>query len=103
MTECSEYSIRNPERSLDSFITVEFNLFHDGKSWIAISSDGEIIVSGKSLEELDKKVKNILKERYNFESGTNTRINMKFDYRTAPFWMTQYGKNHLHRTIYVKI
>lgn len=74
-----------------------FILRHEGK-WIAEGHG--LVLSGKSLEELDRNLKNILKEK-----GYRGKlfVRMTFDYSTFPHWMTQFHPYYFNRTLVLEI
>lgn len=78
---------------------MKFLLTHNGKDWIA--KNGDNLARGRTLEELDEQLRNKVKEKYCFEKGTRVEVNMEFDYKTIPFWITQYHPYYFNRAIYV--
>jgi hypothetical protein len=85
--------------------TLCFDLYHDGAKWIA--KNDKMLVTGKTLEELDENIKVKIKEileRENLERGKVIRINMELDYRkTIPHWMWQYHPYYFYRTVYIEL
>lgn len=51
-------------RLLDGAVMKKFNLIlvHDGKEWIA--KNGEIVAKGKTLDELDENIWNVLEDKF---------------------------------------
>jgi len=74
-------------------------LIHNGKEWVA--KNGEIVVKGRTLDELDKNIRGVLKGK--FKKGEKIEVKMEYDYRTFPFWMIQYHQYFLRRIIYVDL
>ncbi|MEM0089251.1 MAG: DUF5395 family protein [Archaeoglobaceae archaeon] len=74
-----------------------FILRHENK-WVAEGHG--LTVAGSSLEELDKNIAKILKEK-----GYSGRleIQMSFDYSTFPHWMTQFHPYYFNRTVVFEI
>ncbi len=73
-------------------------IYKEGK-WMAFNDD--ISVSGRTLEDLDIKLKDLLKKI--FKKGTKIKIRMEFDYNTLPFWMTQYQPYYFYRIVEYEI
>lgn len=72
-------------------------LRYDDK-WLAEGNG--IKVSGSSLEELDKNLACLLKEK---GYHGKVEIEMRFDYSTFPHWMTQFHPFYFNRTVIFEI
>jgi hypothetical protein len=70
---------------------------HDGTDWIA--RDEGIEVAAPSLGELDRKLREKIRERYSPSEGTRLTVTMEFDYSTIPYWMIQYHPYYIHRRL----
>jgi hypothetical protein len=80
--------------------TICFDLYHDGVRWIA--KNDQIVVTGKTLEELDENLKLKLKDV--FENERTVKVNMELDYRKMiPHWMWQYHPYYFYRTVYLEM
>jgi len=80
--------------------TVCFDLYHDGDRWIA--KNDKIVVSGKTLKELDENIKDRLRNIYKNEKVV--KVAMELDYRrNIPHWIWQYHPYYLYRTIYIEL
>jgi len=80
--------------------SVCFNLYHDGEKWIA--KNEEMIVSGRTLRELDEKIRSKLKDSYKKEKVV--KVMMELDYRkNIPHWIWQYHPYYFYRTVYMEL
>ncbi len=77
--------------------TVNMDFVHDGQSWIARNEYLE--VAGKSLSELDDRLREQIKSTCTPGSGNRIKVNMDFDYSTIPHWMIQYHPYYIHRSV----
>lgn len=77
----------------------DFTLTHDGRNWIA--KYNQLTAKAQTIESLDIKVKNILKEKKFIESGETKRIRFVFDNSTIPQWIRQYSNHYFNRIIEV--
>lgn len=79
--------------------TIHFDLYYDGVKWIA--KNDRIVVSGKTLEELDENLKLKLKDI--FKNG-KIKVSMELDFRKViPHWMWQYHPYYFYRTVYLDL
>ena len=80
--------------------SVCFNLYHDGEKWIA--KNEEMIISGRTLRELDEKIRSKLKDSYKKEKVV--KVMMELDYRkNIPQWIWQYHPYYFYRTVYMEL
>jgi len=77
--------------------TIQMSFIHDGTHWIA--RDTSLEVAGKSLSELDSKLRQEIQKIYTPGRGTSIAVNLDFDYSTIPYWMTQYHPYYIHRRL----
>ncbi len=80
-------------------ITMELLIKHDGKHWVAHNEQCRFL--GSTLEELDEKVRNFVKEKGMIEKGKRIRVYMFFENATIPQWMRQYAQHYFNRIIEV--
>jgi hypothetical protein len=78
---------------------LDFTLTHDGLNWIA--KHNQLSAEAKTIESLDQKVKNILRENEFVKSGETKRIRYVFDNSTIPQWIRQYSNHYFNRIIEV--
>ena len=78
---------------------LDFTLIHDGLNWIA--KYNQFTVEANTLESLDQKVKNILRENEFVKSGETKRVRFVFDNSTIPQWIRQYSNHYFNRIIEV--
>ncbi|MCF8106279.1 MAG: DUF5395 domain-containing protein [Desulfohalobiaceae bacterium] len=77
--------------------TLNMSFIHDGTNWIA--RDTGLEVSGRSLGELDEKLRLAIEKAYSPPQGSRLAVNMDFDYSTIPYWMIQYHPYYIHRRL----
>lgn len=77
--------------------TLHMSFIHDGTNWIA--RDTSLEVAGKSLSELDQKLRQAIEKTYTPLQGSQVAVNLDFDYSTIPYWMTQYHPYYIHRRL----
>lgn len=77
----------------------DFTLTHDGKNWIA--KHNQLVAEAETIEHLDQKVKNTLRENNFVRSGEKKRIRFVFDNSTIPQWIRQYSNHYFNRIIEV--
>ena len=78
---------------------LDFTLTHDGQNWIA--KNNQFTAEADTIESLDQKVKNILREKNFIKSGETKRIRFVFDNSTIPQWIRQYSNHYFNRIIEV--
>jgi hypothetical protein len=78
---------------------LDFTLTHDGLNWIA--KYNQLTAEANTLESLDQKIKNILRENKFVKSGETKRIRFVFDNSTIPQWIRQYSNHYFNRIIEV--
>lgn len=79
---------------------IELIITHDGKNWIAKSS--ELSAKGSSLEQLDNNLKKIVEERGLFDADKKIDLFMFFDNFTIPQWIRQYSQHYFNRILRVE-
>lgn len=77
--------------------TVNMTLIHDGTYWQA--KHDLVSADGRMLGELDRNLRETIRETFSPSAGTRLKVNMEFDYSTIPYWMTQYHPYYLHRAV----
>ncbi|MCP4602070.1 MAG: hypothetical protein GY847_16400 [Proteobacteria bacterium] len=76
---------------------MEFIVTHDGENWIARYET--MNAEAPTLEELDSKLKKLLKEKGYLKRGENLEIFMAFDNSTIPLWIRQYNGHYFNRIV----
>lgn len=79
---------------------IELSLTHDGKNWIA--RNDQLSAKAPTLEELDHKLKNLVKQKGYLEKGGKLDLFMAFDNAAIPRWMHQHSPHYFNRVIQVK-
>ena len=79
---------------------IELIVSHDGKNWIARSD--LLSAEAPTLEELDNKLRKMVKEKGYLEPGKKLDFFMAFDNSTIPRWMRQYSQHYFNRIIQVE-
>jgi len=82
-----------------SIAMIELIVSHDGKNWIARSD--LLSAEAPTLEELDNKLRKMVKEKGYLEPGKSLDLFMAFDNSTIPLWMRQYSQHYFNRIIQV--
>lgn len=82
--------IRNKKRK-----TVEMILDHDGKNWIV--SNSSITLCAESLDGLDLKVEQALKEE--LKHGQSLNVFMSFNNEVIPMWIRPYMNHYFNRIL----
>lgn len=79
---------------------MECTIWHDGRNWVA-SHEGDT-VSAPSLEELDREVEGLLRQKGMLKKGERAEVFMAFDNSTIPQWIRQYSQHYFNRVVEVK-
>jgi len=79
---------------------VELTLIHDGQDWIAFDQEQEF--KGKSLEELDARVKEYVLSKGLVSKGRKMQVWMYFNNAVIPEWMRQYMQHYFNRILVVE-
>ena len=79
---------------------LDFILTHDNLNWIATYD--QLTAEANTLENLDQKIKNILRENKIIKSGETKQVRYVFDNSTIPQWIRQYSNHYFNRIIEVK-
>ncbi|MFZ5898464.1 MAG: DUF5395 family protein [Bacillota bacterium] len=82
---------------------MEVRLIHDGKEWVASSPDGEMKAGGKSLDDLDEELRQVIIKSGRFSPGSAVTVHMKFDFDSIPTWYRQYHPHYFNRTVTLKL
>ena len=81
-------------------MTIEGVITHDGKKWIL--NNKLFSVSAPTLEELDDKVRTLLKDRGIVAPGEKAEVLMLFDNSTIPSWIRPYAQHYFNRIVEVE-
>ncbi|NOX20235.1 MAG: hypothetical protein GXO99_03090 [Nitrospirae bacterium] len=69
---------------------------HDGKDWIVKHDAFE--VRGKTLDEIDEKVKQVVREK-GLMRGGKAQVYMAYDNNAIPQWIRQYSSHYFDRVV----
>lgn len=75
----------------------EFTIRHDGTEWIA--ENGNLRVSGRTLEALDGALRRAMREKGLIAKGEKAEVFMAFDNATIPQWIRQYAQHYFNRIV----
>jgi hypothetical protein len=76
---------------------IEVSLVHDGRFWVAWNDSW--VARGKTLEELDRAVAEIVRETGSSELGRQVAVRMTFDRSVIPEWIRQYSQHYFNRLV----
>jgi len=79
---------------------IEFRIIHDGNNWVI--ENNLLAISSSTLEELDIKLKALLKEKGVVKKGERVKVLMMFDNSTIPRWIRQYAQHYFDRIVEVE-
>lgn len=77
-----------------------FVIKHDGKCWII--ENGHSTISAPTLEKLDSRLENHMKENGLLKKGEKAEVFMAFDNSTIPQWIRQYAQHYFNRIVTVE-
>ncbi len=80
---------------------LEFKLSHDGDQWIG--RNGDLVVSGETMQLLDNDICRVLRESGQFPCGARVRVFLGFDFDTIPKWLRQYHSHYFNRLVTVTL
>ncbi len=75
--------------------TVEMILDHDGKNWIV--SNSSITLAAPSLDVLDRRLEQALKEE--LREGQSLNVFMSFNNEVIPMWIRPYMNHYFNRIL----
>ncbi len=78
---------------------IDFSIIHDGREWVI--TNRTMTLSSPTLEELDAKLRLVLKEEGVVAPGEKAKVLMAFDISTIPQWIRQYSQHYFNRVIWV--
>jgi len=76
---------------------IEVTIRHTGEHWLVENKD--LSLSAPTLDDLDHRLKLLLKEKDLHRKGTTTRVFMYFNNATIPQWIRQYAQHYFNRII----
>jgi len=79
---------------------IELILYHDGSCWVA--GNGDISVAADTLDRLDDRVRDLVRDHGNYKGTGNRKVMMRFDNSTIPGWIRQYMPHYFNRMITVE-
>ncbi len=79
---------------------MELLIWHDGRDWVV---KNEIMaLSAPSLDELDREVARLLRQKGLVREGEKAEVFMVFDNATIPQWIRQYARHYFNRILEVR-
>jgi hypothetical protein len=79
---------------------IECVITHDGKNWIAANE--LFSLCAPSLEELDGKVRNLVREKGMVRPGEKAEVFMAFNNSAIPAWIRPYAQHYFNRIVVVE-
>jgi len=76
---------------------IGFKIWHDGKDWVVRNS--HLTLSSPTLEELDAKIGDLLREKGLVKKGEKAEVLMEFDNYSIPQWIRQYSQHYFDRIV----
>ena len=76
---------------------IEVTIRYTGQNWLIENKDFSL--SAPTLDDLDRRLKTVLKKKELHKEGMKTRVFMYFDNATIPQWIRQYGQHYFNRII----
>ncbi len=76
---------------------VRFQITHDGREWIL--TDQTVSLSSLTLEGLDIRVRDHLREQGYLKKGEKLKVLMEFDNYSIPQWIRQYSQHYFDRVV----
>ena len=81
-------------------MNIDLIIRHNGQNWLA---NNEVLnVTAPTLDELDDRLKLILREKNIHKKGSKTTVFMYFDNSTIPQWIRQYAQHYFNRILVVE-
>jgi hypothetical protein len=79
---------------------MECVITHDGKNWIL--ENAILTLSAPTLEELDARMRDLLRRKGILKKGERAEVLMTFDNSTIPSWIRQYAQHYFNRVVEVE-
>lgn len=80
---------------------IELSLLHDGRFWIARSES--ISLKGEDLNDLDRAVARLVRDRAAPDARGCEQVRMFFDHSVIPEWIRQYSNHYFNRIVTVDL
>lgn len=80
---------------------IELVVRHDGRNWTV--QNAELSAEAATLEALDDRLRQIIRNREYAAEGRRVDVFMAFDHSTLPQWMHQYSQHYFNRILVVEI
>lgn len=79
---------------------IGFKITHNGKDWVV--ENRLLTASSATLDDLDKRVGALLREKGLIKEGERAEIVMEFDNSTIPQWIRQYSSHYFDRIVKIE-
>lgn len=79
---------------------IELSIRHTGQNWLV--ENESLSVSAPTLDELDRHLKLLLKEKKLIKDGEKARVFMVYDNSTIPQWIRQYAQHYFNRILEIE-
>jgi hypothetical protein len=79
---------------------IELYIRHTGKDWLV--ENDSLRVSAATIDELDHRLKFLLKEKKLLRDGEKARVFMVYDNSTIPQWIRQYAQHYFNRILEIE-
>ena len=79
---------------------IELSIRHTGQNWLV--ENESLSVSAPTLDELDRKLRLLLKEKALLKDGEKARVFMVYDNSTIPQWIRQYAQHYFNRILEIE-
>jgi len=79
---------------------IELSMRHTGQDWLV--ENESLSVSAPTIDELDRQLKVLLKEKLLLQEGVKVRVFMVYDNSTIPQWIRQYAQHYFNRILEIE-
>jgi len=77
-----------------------FKIAHDGREWVVRNES--LMLSSSTLDGLDVRIRDVLREKGLIKSGERVRLRMEFDNFSIPQWIRQYTQHYFDRIVEIE-
>jgi|Deesub1362A_J573_1020465.scaffolds.fasta_scaffold00311_42 hypothetical protein len=77
-----------------------FKITHNGREWVVRNES--MTLSSPTLDELDIRMGELLRERGEIGQGERVRVIMEFDSSSIPQWIRQYTHHYFDRVVEIE-
>jgi hypothetical protein len=79
---------------------IELSIRHTGQDWLV---ENEFLsLAAPTLDELDDRLKRLLKKNSLLKTGEKVRVFMVYDNSTIPQWIRQYAQHYFNRVLEIE-